>query len=75
MYARAVAALEAAGAVVVKIKPPAVTPDYAADERAVLMFELKHDLNDYFASLPAGRKVHTLADTIAFDNATPRETA
>jgi amidase len=38
------------------------------------MFELKHDLNDYFASLPAGRKVHTLADTIAFDDATPRET-
>ena len=74
VYARAIAALTAAGAVVVKIKPLAVPPDTAADERAVLMFELKHDLNDYFASLPAGRKVHTLADTIAFDGAAPRET-
>jgi amidase len=74
VYARAVAALEAAGAAIVKIKPPAITSDAGADERAVLMFELKHDLNDYFASLPTARKVHTLADTIAFDSATPRET-
>ncbi len=74
VYARAIAVLNAAGAIVVKIKPPVISPDAAADERAVLMFELKHDLNDYFASLPAGRKVHTLADTIAFDSAAPRET-
>jgi amidase len=58
----------------VAVKNLTTSPENGIDELSVLEFELKHDLNDYFASLPPGRKVHTLADVIAFDNATPRET-
>ena len=76
VFARAVAALEAAGIVVVKIKPLAVPPDYAADERAVLVFELKHDLNDYFASLPAGaQSAHARRCDRVRQSHAPRETA
>jgi amidase len=40
----------------------------------VLQYDFKHDLNAYLASLPSGR-IRTLSDLIAFNAATPRETA
>jgi amidase len=46
-----------------------------ANEHLVLMTELKATLNAYLASTPPAVKTRTLADLIAFDQATPRETA
>jgi amidase len=76
VFVQAVAALKAQGAVIVEIRnvaPP--PPDIGTTELAVLEFELKHDLNTYLASLPPGQTIKTLADAIAFNDATPRETA
>jgi len=74
IYAQAIAALKASGAVVVEIKAPTVPPEIEKLELLVLEYELKHDLNAYLASLPPGEKVRSLADVIAFNKATPRET-
>lgn len=75
VFAKAVAALKAAGAEIVEIRnfvPP--PPEAGTSELKVLQFELKHDLNAYLAGLPSTQKAQTLADIIAFNNATPRET-
>ena len=76
VFAQAVAALKAQGAEIVEIRdlaPP--PPDIGTTELTVLEYELKHDLNIYLATLPSGQKIATLADAIAFNNATPREMA
>ncbi len=39
----------------------------------VLIYEFKHDLNAYLASLGANAPVHSLADIIAFNNAHPEQ--
>ena len=49
--------------------------DLGADEHQVLMTELKAGLNAYFATMPPGVTVRSLADVIAFNLATPRELA
>src|SRR5262249_17757024 len=74
LFMKTLDVLRAQGAVIVPIKdtPPAPA-DISQTELLVLKFELKADLNAYLASLPPGRKVKTLADVIAFNNATPRE--
>jgi amidase len=74
VFAQAVARLRAEGAEVIEVDfaPP---DDLAKNEHAVLLTELKAGLNAYFATMPAGVKVRTLADVIAFNRATPRETA
>jgi amidase len=75
LFARTVAALKAAGAEIVEIKdftPP--PPNMSADELTILKFEMKADLNTYLQSLGPNAKVKSLADVIAFNNATPRET-
>jgi amidase len=73
IYAQAIAALKSAGAVIVEIKAPK-PPDFKKSELLVLEYELKHGLNAYFASLPPGGNIHSLANVIAFNKATPRET-
>jgi amidase len=74
-FARTLAVLEAAGAVLVDIEQG---PDLATIGRlefTVLMVELKHDLNLYLASTdPTQVKTRTLAEVIAFNAAEPRET-
>jgi len=75
VFARAIEAMRTAGAEIIKVKSLVPSPENGSDEHTVLVFELKHDLNDYFASLVPGRKVRSLVDLIAFDRATPRETA
>jgi amidase len=63
----AIAAMKAAGAVIVD---PADIPTAAAldaCELDVLLYELKADLNAYLSALPAGVKVRSLADVIAFN--------
>jgi amidase len=76
VFANAVKVLKAQGAVIVTVKnftPP--PPEMQANELIVLQVELKADLNSYFASLGPSSKMKSLADVIAFDRATPRETA
>ena len=70
----AFALLKAQGATVIPIID-FVRPVVASDEETtVLKYELKHDMAAYLQSLPgAGPK--TLGDLIAFNAATPRETA
>jgi len=63
----------AAGAEVIEIddfKPP---DGLGKLELAVMLAELKADLNAYLASTPAAVTTRTLADLIAFNQATPRE--
>ncbi len=75
IYAKAITALKAAGAVVVEIKAPSAPPEMEEIELSVLEYELKHDLNAYLAGLPQGRQPSSLAELIAFNKASPRETA
>jgi amidase len=75
VYAAALDKLKAAGAVLVDVTMPKEDPKLGAQEFTVLMTELKADLNAYLASTDPRRvKTRTLADLIAFDKATPRET-
>lgn len=72
----AVAAMRRAGAIIVPIKFAPPDPKAAGDaELLELETELKVDLNRYLATMPPAVKTRTLADLIAFDNASPRETA
>jgi amidase len=74
LFLKALDVLRAQGAEVVAIKDLAPPPSDIGDaELTLLEYELKHDMNAYLASLPAGGKMKTLADLIAFNTATPRE--
>jgi amidase len=74
VFAHAIAVLKAAGAVIVPVKyaPP---DSKVAGDAELLEFEteLKVDLDSYLASTPPSVKTRTLADVIAFDNASARE--
>jgi amidase len=78
LLAQAVAALKAQGAEIVEISDAAAMPQASfssgSDEGLVLKYDFKNDINAYLASLPSAA-VHTLSDLIAFNAATPRETA
>jgi amidase len=66
-YEQAIAAMRAAGAIVVDVELPNLGK-YDDEENIVLQFEFKHDVNAYLAALPASsRAPRTLADLIAFD--------
>ncbi len=76
VFAKTMDVLKRAGAEIVVIqdfKPP--PPEMQANELTVLEYKLKADLNAYLAGLPMPQNVKTLADVIAFNKATPRETA
>jgi amidase len=75
-FERALAALKAAGAVLVEVKPPeaAVMTQVSTAERDALRTEFKAAIDAYLAGAPAGVKTRTLADLIAFNRAEPRET-
>ncbi|MEH6697266.1 MAG: amidase [Brevundimonas sp.] len=69
-------ALEEAGAILVDITEGPNRGAIGGAEFAVLLTELKVDLNLYLASTdPAQVSTRTLADVIAFNEATPRELA
>ncbi len=74
VFDKAVEALKAQGAEVIEVADYRPPPSIGADEHLVLMTELKATLNAYLASTPPMVKTRTLADLIAFDKATPRET-
>jgi amidase len=66
----AIERMKALGAVIVD---PADIPSVGAyddSELAVLLYEFKTDLNAYLGALGPGAKVHSLADVIAFNEAT-----
>ncbi len=61
--------LKAQGAVLVDPVEIPHMRDYGDQEFAVLLYELKADLNAYLAGLGAASRVKTLADVIAFNDA------
>jgi amidase len=74
-FAKALVTLKAQGAEIVELKDYKPPTSLGDDELAVMMTELKADLNAYLATTPAAVKTRTLAQVIAFNAATPRETA
>ena len=74
LLAKALEALKARGAEIVLVSDFAVPPQIGDDERLVLQYDFKNDLNLYLASLPAS-PIRSLSDLIAFNDASPRETA
>ena len=73
-FDKAIAVMKARGAEIVEIKDYKPPADLGDKEFLVLGTELKADLNAYLASTPQAVKTRTLADVIAFNAATPRET-
>ncbi len=63
---QAVAAMRAAGAVIVDPVPLPHAKDFGDAEQTVLLYEFKHDLNAYLATRP-DLPVHTLADVMAWN--------
>ena len=75
VFEQSLTALRAAGAVLVDITEGPDDEVVGNAEFAVLLTELKVDLNAYLASTdPAQVRTRTLADVIAFNEATPTET-
>jgi amidase len=66
---QAIAVLKAQGAEVVDPAAIETVGQLGTNERDVLQYEFKADLNAYLAGVPAGVKVRTLADLIAFNEA------
>jgi amidase len=73
LFDRALAALRAQGATIVELKKFKPDPRLGDLEFAVLLTELKVDLNAYLASTPAAVKTRSLAEVIAFNKADARE--
>ncbi|HEU4700592.1 MAG TPA: amidase, partial [Gemmatimonadales bacterium] len=63
----ALRALREAGAVVVEKTNLATSGKYDAEELTVLLYDFKHDLNAYFASLGPAAPVKSMAQLIAFN--------
>jgi amidase len=77
LLVKTLAALKAQGAEIVEISDFVMPPQASfssANQRLVLQYDFKADLNAYLASLPAS-PIHTLSDLIAFNAASPRENA
>ncbi len=76
VFARALETLKARGATLVEIAaPPEGLGAIREAELIVLLAELKTGLAAYLATTPDAVKVRTLADVIAFNEATPEELA
>ncbi len=67
VFAEALAALRAQGAELVEISTFEGRQEMSRNEFAVLLAELKHDLNLYLASTPSTVTARTLADLIVFN--------
>jgi amidase len=74
VFAEALATLRAEGAEIVAVNDYEPPEDLGRNEFTVLLSDLKADLNAYLATTPGSVKARTLADLIAFNAATPRET-
>jgi amidase len=69
LFETALAQLRAAGAVLVDVKEPADHEKMGDYEHAILITELKQDLNAYLASTPPNVTVRDMAGLIAFNAA------
>ena len=75
VFARAVAAMKRAGAVIVPVKFTPPDPKTTGDAELLgLETELKVDLDNYLATTPGSVRVRSLAGAIAFDKSNARET-
>ena len=75
-FADALGHIRAAGATLVEIDvAPAELAELGRDELTILLAELKSGLAAYLATTPREVAVRSLADVIAFNAATPAETA
>ncbi len=72
VFDAALEVLAAQGAELVEI-PPEIFEDQSQEERLILIYDFKEDLNAYLAATPATTKVRTLADVIVFSKSDPRE--
>jgi len=70
----AIAAMKAAGAVIVDPADIETKEEIGKPEWEVLLYEFKHDLNAYLAELGMDAPARTLVDLIAFNKAHPEET-
>ncbi|MFI4975050.1 MAG: amidase [Caulobacterales bacterium] len=75
VFAQAVALLKAQGAEVIELKDYKPPKELGEAELAVLLSELKSDLNAYLATTPVAVRTRTLAEVIAFNRDHPRELA
>jgi len=69
LFDAALAQLKAAGAILVDVKEPANHEKMGQYEQAILITELKQDLNAYLASTPRNVAVRDMAALIAFNKA------
>lgn len=63
------AVLEGQGAILVDIEEAELAPEFWPNALSVLMFELKHTMDEYLASTPEAVSTRSLADVIAFNEA------
>jgi amidase len=72
-FDRAVAVMTTLGATVIDHADIATAGQFDEAEYDVLLYEFKADLESYLHGLPAGARIRTLDDLIAFDRAHARE--
>jgi amidase len=73
VFEAALALLRREGAEIVSLEGFEYPAKLGRDEHAVLMSETKADIGAYLATTPAAVTTRTLAEVIAFNEATPRE--
>ncbi len=72
LFDEAVGVLAAQGAELIDI-PPDIFEDLSQEQRVILIYDFKQDLNAYLANTAPEQKVRTITDLVAFNNADPRE--
>lgn len=72
LFDDALAVLTAQGAELVDI-PADIFEDLSQEQRVILVYDFKQDLNAYLAASAPAQKVRTMTDLVAFNKADPRE--
>ncbi|MCC6913412.1 MAG: amidase [Rhodospirillaceae bacterium] len=72
LFDEAVNVLAAQGAELVDI-PADIFEDLSQEQRTILIYDFKQDLNAYLAAAAPAQKVRTMTDLVAFNKADPRE--
>ncbi len=72
LFDEALGVLTAQGAELVDI-PADIFEDLSQEQRIILVYDFKQDLNAYLAASAPAQKVRTMTDLVAFNKADPRE--
>lgn len=72
LFDEALSVLAARGAELVDI-PADLFEDLSQEQRIILIYDFKQDLNAYLAASSPAQKVRTMTDLVAFNKADPRE--